>query len=177
MTEHFFWKIVADCVNPLMTLAVAMEILVRIPSGLKVRFLLRCIASLALSLLIVHLIRWLHLWPACPLFPSGHMTFYVALAASLFLRDKGSLVFTFPLGFFYAWLIVRLGFHSWIDLIGALAAGVGCVLLTGRITARQTVHSGSSITRHMIRGSFARSGRRYRQDSFPGNLPRDGSRH
>lgn len=136
MTGHFFWKIVADSVNPLLTVAVAMEFFFRIDSGNKAMFLLRGLASLGLSLLVVHFIRWLHLWPAHPLFPSGHMTFYTALAASLFLRDKRSLVFTIPLGVFYAWLIVRLGFHTWIDLLGALVVGSACVLLIGRITAR-----------------------------------------
>ena len=92
-------------------------------------FLTRTGAALLLSFLAAHLNRWLHLWKNHGSFPSGHMTFYLALATSLFLIRRRSALVTLPVAFLYGWLMVRLDFHSWLDLGGATFFAVPVALL------------------------------------------------
>lgn len=88
--------------------------------------------ALLVTYLLAHLNHWMPLWRDHRGFPSGHMTFFLTLATSFFLLDRRSALLTVPAAALYGWLIVFLGYHTWLDLLGALALAVPVTLLCHR---------------------------------------------
>lgn len=85
--------------------------------------------ALLVTYLLAHINRWMLLWRDHRGFPSGHMAFFLALATSFFLLDRRSALLTVPAAALYGWLIVFLGYHSWLDLLGAVALAIPVTLL------------------------------------------------
>jgi len=122
-------KTIADCMNPLLSVIAAAFVLVdRREWNFRGFFFLKSVAALVGSFVLAHLNRWLPLLPDGLFCPSGHMTFYTSLSISLWLLNPGSILLTIPLGCFYAWLVVHLGFHPWPDVFQALVLGFACTL-------------------------------------------------
>lgn len=120
-----FWDSIADKVNPalLLLLIVATWLVSRkqFHSGaFFFRFLGRAVMAILLVYVLAHLPRWLHWNPFQSKFPSGHTAFAACAITSLWLLDARSKYFTLPLLGLYAALIVALGHHIWIDILGAL---------------------------------------------------------
>ena len=118
--QHFHaWKGVADCINPLLGLWLLYAAFR--PRGVPIRdFWWRVVASLVVVYIVGHSNRWFHLWPAHRLFPSGHMGFATCAAIALAAWNRKTWRVTIPLLIFYAWLMVALRFHDWLDIAGAL---------------------------------------------------------
>ena len=102
-------------------------------------FLSRFALSLLTTYVLSHLHQWFHWWKNFGDFPSGHMAFYFTVATSFFLLERRSAFFTVPLACLYGWLIVFLGYHSWIDLLGALILAVPVTWFVHRMAARDPV--------------------------------------
>ena len=98
----------------------------------EMAFVARSGLALLVTFLIAHINRWMPLWRDHRAFPSGHMTFFLTVATSFFLLSRRSAMFTVPLALLYGWLIVFLGYHSWLDLLGALLVAVPVTLLCHR---------------------------------------------
>ena len=88
--------------------------------------------ALLVTFLLAHINHWMPLWRDHRGFPSGHMTFFLTIATSFFLLDRRSALLTVPAAALYGWLIVFLGYHSWLDLLGALALAIPVTLLCHR---------------------------------------------
>jgi membrane-associated phospholipid phosphatase len=88
--------------------------------------------ALLVTYLLAHINRWMPLWAEHRRFPSGHMTFFLTLATSFFLLDRRSALLTVPAAALYGWLIVFLGYHSWLDLMGAAVLAIPVALLCHR---------------------------------------------
>lgn len=115
-------KLLANLVNPCFALALLAAIWLPRrdgsgpPPGV---FTIRAVVAVLLVFVVAHVNRWLHLWPAHPMFPSGHMAFAASIATSWFVLARRSLLWTVPLQIAYGALIVYLGYHVWSDIIGA----------------------------------------------------------
>ena len=83
------------------------------------RFLGVSLAGLLIACLLAHTNRLLHLWKSHLVFPSGHMSFYVSVATSLVLADRRWIFVTVPGAIGFGFLLVLLGYHSWLDVVGA----------------------------------------------------------
>lgn len=99
-------------------------------------FLFRFGLALLSTYILSHLHQWFHWWKNLGDFPSGHMAFFFTVATSFFLLDRRSALFTVPVALLYGWLIVFLGYHSWIDLLGALVLAVPVTWFVHRIALR-----------------------------------------
>ena len=132
MTHHQ-WDFLADAVNPVLLCVFLAAGMARFPSFKRAQaFLIRTGVAVLLTYVFAHLTRWMHLWRDHPGFPSGHMTFFLTVATAFFLLDRRSALFTVPLAMLYGGLIVFLGFHSWLDLLGAPLLAVPVTLLCHR---------------------------------------------
>ena len=128
MTRHFL-SFLASSVNPVLLVVFAACVVAKLPTrNSAVAFFARSGAALLVTYLIAHLNRWMHLWKNHGSFPSGHMTFYLAVATSFFLLDRRSALYTVPLAFFYGWLVVFLDFHTWTDVWGSLLFAIPLTL-------------------------------------------------
>ncbi len=128
----------ADAVNPIL-LGVFLVCCFLLLSGWKTRvrpFLFRFGLALLITYVFSHLHQWLHWWRNLGDFPSGHMAFYFTVATSFFLLDRRSVWLTVPLALLYGWLIVFLGYHTWLDLVGALVLAVPVTWFVHRIPER-----------------------------------------
>jgi len=129
--QFHFWKAVADAINPLLGLSL-LVVVVRMRrdgahrdgSRQALRFLVQSVLSLVLAWACVRGLRSLHLGGHGSQFPSGHMAFAVSAALSLILWKRNLVRVLLPLLIFYAWLMTALRFHSWLDLLGGVAASV-----------------------------------------------------
>jgi len=125
-----FLAFLASSVNPVLLFVFATSVAEKLPTrNCTKAFLTRSGAALLITYFLSHISRWMHLWKDHDSFPSGHMTFYFAVATSFFLLDRRSALFTIPLALLYSWLIVFLGFHFWLDIWGALFLAVPVTLL------------------------------------------------
>ncbi len=79
------------------------------------------VGAILLVFVVAHLNRWGHLWHGHKYFPSGHAAYASCLATLGATLERRSLFFTVPLILVYSALMVRLGFHNWLDIVGALA--------------------------------------------------------
>ncbi|MFZ4682691.1 MAG: hypothetical protein ACOYMS_09330 [Terrimicrobiaceae bacterium] len=125
---------VADAVNPALLGLFLGFCLVKLRNrgGAKV-FLIRFGLVLLITYVLSHLHQWFHWWETLGDFPSGHMAFYFTVATSFFVLDRRSALLTIPLAVLYGWLIVFLGYHSWIDLLGALILAVPLTWFAHRV--------------------------------------------
>lgn len=135
---HQQWDFLADAVNPVLLCAFLAAGMARFPSLKRAcAFLIRTGLAVLLTYVFAHLNRWMHLWRDHPGFPSGHMTFFLTVATAFFLLERRSALFTVPLAMLYGGLIVFLGFHSWLDLLGAPLLAVPVTLLCHRNDSRR----------------------------------------
>jgi membrane-associated phospholipid phosphatase len=120
---HFrFWDAIADSINPLLGLSL-LVVAVRMrrdSSRQALGFLAQSVLALVLCWVCVRVLRELHLGAPGTKFPSGHMAFAVSAATSLAFWKRRTLWLLVPLLVFYAWLMVALRFHNWMDIMGAL---------------------------------------------------------
>jgi len=121
---------VADASNPLQLLVFLYWVFTRAPSGSAAgRFLGRFGFALAITYVGSHMHQWFGWWKDLGDLPSGHMTFFLTVSTSFFVFNPRSLIFTLPFAVGYGWLIVYLGYHSWLDLLAALALAVPVTLV------------------------------------------------
>jgi len=136
---HSLLAFLASSVNPVVLLVFIACVIARFPvRSDSIPVLTRCGAALLVTYLFAHINRWMHLWKDHSSFPSGHMTFYIAIATSFFLLNRRSALITAPLALLYGWLIVFLDFHSWLDLWGAFFLSVPLTLLCHRKLAERS---------------------------------------
>jgi membrane-associated phospholipid phosphatase len=119
---------IADLVNPALTLWALLLLWRRarearaggetFPLGRTITAWFLCVLTIYV---VAHLNRWLGLWPGHRLFPSGHTSYAACFVTLGALLDRRSLALTVPLLGLYGVLIVRMGYHVWIDIVGALA--------------------------------------------------------
>lgn len=120
---HFhFWDAIADAINPLLGLGllVAAARMRRDNPRQALYFLVQSVLALVLCWRCVKGLQDLHLGLHGSKFPSGHMAFAVSAATSLAFWKRRTLWLLVPLLAFYAWLMVALRFHNWVDIAGAL---------------------------------------------------------
>jgi hypothetical protein len=86
----------------------------------KGRFFLRTLISLIIATTLAHVNRWFYLWPADPFFVSGHMTFSFGVALSLGAIRRWTFAITLPLLVPFGAALVILGFHTVLDVVGAI---------------------------------------------------------
>lgn len=117
-----FWDAIADSINPLLglcLLVVAARMRHDNPRQ-ALYFLAQSVLALVLCWACVERLQDLRLGLHDTKFPSGHMAFAVSAATSLAFWNRRTLRFLVPLLLFYAWLMVALRFHNWLDIAGAL---------------------------------------------------------
>ena len=131
---------IADSVNPvLLGVFLACGIAAIRQRGRSAGVLMsRAGIALLVTYLLAHINHWMPLWSNHRGFPSGHMTFLLSVATSFFLLDRRSALLTIPVAALYGWLIVLLGYHSWLDLLGALALAIPVTLLVHRNSGYRT---------------------------------------
>ena len=100
------------------------------------QFWLRSVVALLVVYVLAHINRWLHLWPAHLLFPSGHLAFATCVLTSLALTDRRWLVLI-PFLVVYSWMVVALGFHGWLDIGGAWLMSPPVTLLCHKALQRR----------------------------------------
>jgi membrane-associated phospholipid phosphatase len=91
---------------------------VRIPD--KGAFWGRAMLALAIAVFLAHVNRIFHFAPGHLLFPSGHTTFCFGLAISLGMLRPWTLAITLPLLVVLGISMVSLGYHTVIDILGAI---------------------------------------------------------
>ena len=84
-------------------------------------YVVATIAAVALTYALAHVNRWFDLWPPHKYFPSGHETLAASLGTSLAWRDRRWLWLAIPLAAVLAIALVRAGWHTWLDIGGAVA--------------------------------------------------------
>lgn len=129
---------VADAINPALTLWALLVLWSHarrarehepFPLG---RTLGAWIGAIVLVFVIAHLNRWLNLWPDYKYFPSGHIAYACCVATLGATLQRRSIALTTPLILLYSLLIVRLGYHAWLDIAGALVLAPPLTLLALR---------------------------------------------
>jgi len=134
---HQQWDGLADAVNPVFLCVFLACALAWLPNPKRARFFLfRSGLALLITYCFAHIKQWLHLWKDLGDFPSGHMTFLLTVATSFFLLDRRSAPFTIILALLYGGLIVFLGYHTWVDLFGALLLAVPVTLLCHKLRTK-----------------------------------------
>lgn len=125
---------IADAVNPVLLLAflVCGVAMLRENRSRVTGLMVRAGIALLVTYVFAHINHWMPLWAEHRRFPSGHMTFFLTLATSFFLLDRRSVLLIVPAAALYGWLIVFLGYHSWPDLLGAVALAIPVTLLCHR---------------------------------------------
>ena len=122
------WKQIANSINPLLVVLFLVAFIWRSYGDKSFRaggFFVYAFLSLLVSFVLGRVNGELEIWRGLPLdpgdyeFPSGHMCFAVSMAVSLVMLYRRFLFFVVPLLAFYGALIVYLGFHGWLDVIGA----------------------------------------------------------
>jgi len=81
---------------------------------------LRAAVALAIASFLAHANLLFDFWPAHRHFPSGHMTFCLGLSYSLGLIRPWTLAVTIPLLLVLGIALVVLGFHTILDVLGAI---------------------------------------------------------
>lgn len=135
--------LIADAVNPILILWAVLVLLrharewrargQRLPVA---RTLGVWIAAIVVVYVVAHLNRWGHIWPGPhPIpyrFPSGHASLTACLATLGATLERRSLWLTVPLLGLYNTLIVLLGYHHPLDILGALVLAPPLTLLVLR---------------------------------------------
>jgi len=88
-------------------------------------FFMRTALALTIATVLAHVNRWFYLWPEDPFFASGHMTFSFGIAVSMGLLRPWTLVITLPLLVPFGAELVLLGFHTVVDVLGAIPLVLG----------------------------------------------------
>jgi membrane-associated phospholipid phosphatase len=123
-----FLEKIADIVNPLLVVWFLVAFLWRVRTDRSFRgfgFFMRAFMALLVSFGLGRVNGELEIWRGLPLdpgnyeFPSGHMCFAVSLGVSLVLLYRRFVFLVVPLLALYGALIVFLGYHGWLDVIGA----------------------------------------------------------
>ena len=134
---------IADAVNPVLILW-ALLVLVRHARLARARGEMLPLArtlgvwllAIAVVYVVAHINRRLHIWPGPhPIpyrFPSGHTALAACLATLGATLEPRSLALTAPLLGLYGALIVLLGYHHPLDIVGALVLAPPLTLLVLR---------------------------------------------
>ena len=91
---------------------------VRMPN--KFQFFLRALTALVIAVVLAHLNRWTHFYPAHLFFPSGHITFCLGVSISLAMIRPWTLAITLPLAVFMGKGLLSVQAHSLGDVLGAI---------------------------------------------------------
>ncbi|MDR3710991.1 MAG: phosphatase PAP2 family protein [Capsulimonadaceae bacterium] len=123
----FVWKFLSGWVDPLLVACWLVSVWSQGRTMRSSRKVLAPAIGLAVSLTVVYIVRGLHVWPAHPLFPSGHEAIAASIATSLALLDRRWMIISAGLAALLALSLVLSGYHSWVDVIGSLLL---CPVLT-----------------------------------------------
>lgn len=105
---------------PFALMLVFLACLIVMPIPAKGRFAARTLGALVIAVALAHVNRTFYLWPSHLLFPSGHMTFCLAVSVSLGLLRLWTLALTLPLLVPFGCALVWLHFHTVGDVLGAI---------------------------------------------------------
>ena len=94
--------------------------LYRLDLPYKGAFTGRALLALVIATFLAHVNRIWSIVPEHLLFPSGHTTFCSGIAFSLAMLRPLTLYYTVPCTILMACLLVGLGYHEVIDIIGAI---------------------------------------------------------
>jgi len=143
MDAWAFFDLLADTIPPALFLLILEEPL--ITSGTRrdrtlhsLRFWLRALLAIGVTVLLAELGKKQHLWPGHPNFPSGHTTFATAAATSLVLqrgrRWAGMMV---TLALLEAFSLIYDKWHTPEEALGGLILGAALPPLVWRLMARR----------------------------------------
>lgn len=119
----FLPKLIANAINPLsalLLLAAPFATPRRTTAG---EFWGRCVLGVGLAVGLAESGKRWEVWPGHPSFPSGHETFCLAAMTCLVVRDPRWLALGLPLSLVMAWALIAAGFHTPIEVAGALLTG------------------------------------------------------
>lgn len=122
-------KLVADSVNPLSMLLILSAPFVTPRRATRWEYWGRCVLGVGLAVILAESGKRWEVWPGHPSFPSGHETFCLAAVTCLAARDLRWLAVGLPLSLVMAWALVAAGFHTPVEVAGALLSGPGPALL------------------------------------------------
>ena len=131
---------IADSVNPLLTLWALLVLwrtardTPRFPLG---RTLVSWLLCIGIVFVVAHLNRWLHWWPGHKWFPSGHLAYATCIATLGAVWEWRSIWLTIPLLGLYSVLVVKLGYHDWLDIAGAWLLAPTLTIAILRLLARR----------------------------------------
>jgi len=121
--------LIANAINPLSALLLLVAPFAT-PSPGRVRdYWGRCVLGVGLAVVLAESGKRWEVWPGHPSFPSGHETFCLAAMTCLAVRDARWLGLGLPLSLAMAWALIAAGFHTPIEVAGALLTGPGPALL------------------------------------------------
>jgi peptidoglycan/LPS O-acetylase OafA/YrhL len=126
-------EFIADLIDPLLgVLIIAWPLILwrakRTPSR-PWRFAGASLLAIGMVYLLTYVDHRFRLWAAFSLDFSTHTAVAVSLITSLGILDRRSLFFLVPVLCFYAWLMLRLGYHSALDVITAALITVPLTLV------------------------------------------------
>ncbi len=126
--------IIADLINPLLGCFIIAGplILWRVKHAHSRPWMFWGASLLAVAMVYVltFIDRYFQLWSKFGLNFSTHTALAVSLVTSLGILYRRSLFFLVPLLFFYIWLMLRLGYHSALDVIAAAVISVPITLMS-----------------------------------------------
>jgi len=138
-------QLLAEAVNPA---ALALLFIVVMKRGWdwkhKLNFLTRSLAAILISGVLAHINRYIAHGVHFTYWPSGHMTFYSAVATSFLLMAPRSLLYTIPAGIIYGYIMIYLKYHDWADLFIGLLLGSSVRLFVFYITREKNSPTRSS---------------------------------
>jgi len=118
----FFFRMLVRFLSdyPYIIAVVFLVVLFWVQKPHKLTFFLRALTALIIAILLAHLNRWTHLYPAHLYFPSGHITFCFGVSLSLGMLRRWTLVITLPLLVVMGRGLIMVQAHSLADVLGAI---------------------------------------------------------
>lgn len=121
--------LIADSVNPSLTLLLLAAPYYTPRRTAPREFWLRSALGIGLAVVLAESGKRYQIWPGHFSFPSGHQSFALAAIVSLAARDLRWLWLGLPVSLLMSWALVRAGFHTPVDVVGAWLIGPPCALL------------------------------------------------
>ncbi len=125
----FLPKLIATAINPVSALLLLIAPFAPPRPSHVPQYWARCILGVGLAVTLAESGKRWEVWPGHPSFPSGHETFCLAAMTCLAVRDPRWLCVGLPLSGVMAWALIAAGFHTPIEVAGALLTGPGPALL------------------------------------------------